>query len=233
MHSTDDLEDGYLGSGVRLTRSVKKYGKDQHVREIIEVLPTRQLASEREKELITEDLRADPLCLNCGAGGLGAVDRQATKEETRQKISGSLKKYYSSDVGRDVLKSRSSDHYVSGEKHGMYGRTHTDEVKTRIRINKVGKPMPPFTEEHRKHLSESATSARAKRRETQINNLQVLFPSWVENGVYTASGDLDTSRTLALTGIKVPRCVLAKFLEWLDETGISRRGGWPRKKAKE
>lgn len=92
MHSTDDLEDGYLGSGLRLKRSVKKYGRDQHVRKIIEVLPTRQAASEREKELITEDLRADPMCLNCGVGGLGAVDRPVTKEETRQKMSDSHKR---------------------------------------------------------------------------------------------------------------------------------------------
>jgi hypothetical protein len=27
MHSTSDLNDGYLGSGVRVTRSIKKHGK--------------------------------------------------------------------------------------------------------------------------------------------------------------------------------------------------------------
>lgn len=86
MHSTDDLNDTYLGSGLRLLRSVKKYGAAQHVREILEDLPTREAASNREKELITEDLRADPLCLNCGPGGLGAIDRPSTSEETRRKI---------------------------------------------------------------------------------------------------------------------------------------------------
>ena len=29
MHSTDNLEDGYLGSGKRLRHSVNKYGKDR------------------------------------------------------------------------------------------------------------------------------------------------------------------------------------------------------------
>jgi hypothetical protein len=91
MHSTDDLNDKYLGSGLRLQRSIKKYGADQHTREILEDLATREAASEREKELITEEMRADPECLNCGAGGLGAVDRPPTKEETRQKLSAASK----------------------------------------------------------------------------------------------------------------------------------------------
>jgi hypothetical protein len=87
MHSTDDLEDQYLGSGVRLTRSVKKHGRENHTREIVELCESREAASDREKEIITPELRADPQCLNCGAGGLGAVDRPATSEETRQKLS--------------------------------------------------------------------------------------------------------------------------------------------------
>jgi hypothetical protein len=87
MHSTDDLNDNYLGSGVRLKRSINKYGQDQHVRVILEDLPSRDAAAAREKELITPELRADRNCMNCGAGGLGAVDRPATSEETRRKMS--------------------------------------------------------------------------------------------------------------------------------------------------
>ncbi len=34
MHSTDDLNDGYMGSGIKITRSLKKYGKENHKFEI-------------------------------------------------------------------------------------------------------------------------------------------------------------------------------------------------------
>ncbi|MFA9263238.1 MAG: hypothetical protein ACEQSB_08035, partial [Undibacterium sp.] len=41
MHSTDNLEDGYLGSGKILGYSRKKHGDENHVREILEYLPSR------------------------------------------------------------------------------------------------------------------------------------------------------------------------------------------------
>ena len=80
MHSTDILQDGYLGSGVRLVRSVKKYGKENHMREILFECESRHAASDKETEVITDNVRADPLCMNCAPGGLGATDRSATKD---------------------------------------------------------------------------------------------------------------------------------------------------------
>jgi hypothetical protein len=100
MHSTDTLEDGYLGSGVRLVRSVKKHGVDQHARETLAVFATRLEASEHEKMLITEEVLQDPMSLNCGAGGLGATDRPATREETRNKTSQTLKRHWADMAAR-------------------------------------------------------------------------------------------------------------------------------------
>lgn len=38
MHSTDNLEDGYLGSGKILGYSLNKYGRENHIKEILEYL---------------------------------------------------------------------------------------------------------------------------------------------------------------------------------------------------
>lgn len=92
LHSTDNLDDGYVGSGQRLWHSIKKHGKENHIVEILEHLPTRIDASNREKDLIAKFWKVDPLCLNSGPGGLGATNRPATREETRAKMSESHRK---------------------------------------------------------------------------------------------------------------------------------------------
>jgi len=132
MHSTDDLDDGYLGSGVRLTRSVKKYGKDQHVRSILEVLPTRTAASEREKELITEELRKDPFCLNCGPGGLGALDRPSTKEETRQKLSEKGKAAWAEGRLTGMLGKKASKESIAKRVQKLTGQIRTEEQRVNL-----------------------------------------------------------------------------------------------------
>jgi hypothetical protein len=71
MHSTDDLDDGYFGSGKIITASIKKHGKDKHHKEILEHLPTRESLKLREKEIVNEELLGDKLCMNLKLGGIG------------------------------------------------------------------------------------------------------------------------------------------------------------------
>jgi len=69
MHSTYNLEDGYLGSGTRIGYSIKKYGKANHIKEILEFFPDRESLADRESFIINEDLLDDELCLNLRLGG--------------------------------------------------------------------------------------------------------------------------------------------------------------------
>jgi hypothetical protein len=71
MHSTDDLEDGYLGSGKYLWRSINKYGPDKFVIERLEFFDKREDMAEREKTLVNDNLLKDPLCMNLKLGGVG------------------------------------------------------------------------------------------------------------------------------------------------------------------
>lgn len=71
MHSTDDLEDGYIGSGTRLWHSIKKYGRENFKIEILEFCSDRESLKKREAELITEDVLAEPMCMNLKLGGEG------------------------------------------------------------------------------------------------------------------------------------------------------------------
>ena len=80
MHSTDDPNDGYLGSGKILGYSRKKHGDENHKKEILEYLPTREALKLREKEIVNEALLADPLNINLKYGGEGGFDHLNSPE---------------------------------------------------------------------------------------------------------------------------------------------------------
>lgn len=94
MHSTDNLADGYQGSGTHLSRSVKKHGKENHVCEVLEFLQDRESLARREDELITEELRKEPLCMNIARGGIGNFPGFVSSEESKEKNSIASKKMW-------------------------------------------------------------------------------------------------------------------------------------------
>lgn len=74
MHSTDNLEDGYMGGGKRIKNSVRKHGKDAHEKEILEFFENREDLVNREIQLVNEELLNDPMCMNIVTGGTGGWD---------------------------------------------------------------------------------------------------------------------------------------------------------------
>jgi len=71
MHSTDNLDDGYLGSGRRLRYSINKHGKNNHEREILEFVDSRGELIKREEEIVSLNEIAKDNCLNLKVGGTG------------------------------------------------------------------------------------------------------------------------------------------------------------------
>jgi hypothetical protein len=60
-----------MGSGLRLRRSIRKYGVDNHVKEILEFFDTREELAIREKEIVNFELIKEDMCMNLVAGGNG------------------------------------------------------------------------------------------------------------------------------------------------------------------
>ena len=69
IHSTDNLDDGYMGSGTRLKATYKKYGMENFEKEILKFFNTRKEASDYEAEMVTENLVKDVDCYNMKIGG--------------------------------------------------------------------------------------------------------------------------------------------------------------------
>jgi hypothetical protein len=87
MHSTDNINDGYMGSGRRLKRSLKKYGKENHIVEIIEFLPDRKSLFLREKEIVSLNEIAKKNCMNLKVGGDGGFSSEQHRIKFFEKAS--------------------------------------------------------------------------------------------------------------------------------------------------
>ena len=55
IHTTKNLDDGYMGSGLNLRRAIKKYGLDNFVKTILSFFDTMEEMVEEEKFLVNEE----------------------------------------------------------------------------------------------------------------------------------------------------------------------------------
>ena len=69
IHSTENLNDGYMGSGSALKRAFKKEGKNNFSKEIIKFFDNRQDLEEYEKKIVNENLIYSEKCYNIATGG--------------------------------------------------------------------------------------------------------------------------------------------------------------------
>ena len=69
IHSTDNLDDGYMGSGSRLNYAYKTYGIENFTKEILKFFGSRKECSDYEAKVVNEVLIEDPNCYNSILGG--------------------------------------------------------------------------------------------------------------------------------------------------------------------
>ena len=142
MHSTDNLDDGYVGSGKRLWYSLEKYGKENHVIKIIEFQSNRKSLKEREKELINENTIRDPMCMNIKIGGEGGLDGLSEKsiQNIRKGASNFMTKLWKDpdfiDKHVRVSSERMRKRHQNGEvRYDTFtGKRHSEESKKKQSI---------------------------------------------------------------------------------------------------
>lgn len=105
IHSTDDIDDGYLGSGVVLKKAIKKYGKDNFSHEIIECFDSREELSKAEYNYVDMKVVADKKSYNQVLGG----DSGSGYGFTRGMVTVKDKD------GNTCLMSKTDPRYISGE----------------------------------------------------------------------------------------------------------------------
>lgn len=146
-HCTEDENDDYLGSGKHLTSAIKKYGRENFVKDILFILDNKQDMFDRERELVNEEVVKNPLSYNLKIGGsggnpglVGAFKGRTHSTETKEKIRKSALEQVTTDQKRQKL--------------SQNNWSKKDPVGHKEHVTNINKNIPK-SESHREKLRES------------------------------------------------------------------------------
>lgn len=142
MHSTDDMDDEYLGSGTRITRSIRKHGADKHVREILFTLLDRSQLCEKEKDVIAS-FRGNPLCMNLNEGGDGGWD-YVNENGLKPKPGHPSWERIAEGVARGNRHPSRIQKNIERLGTGMLGKKHSVETKRKLADSQTGRKNSQF-----------------------------------------------------------------------------------------
>lgn len=152
QHITDDLDDGYLGSGLVIKNAVKKYGPDSFTKEWLEFAENAEDLNYLERIYVDEEWLARPDTYNLilgGTGGWGYVNAHelGKTEEVRRKKSESMKgKTHSHETKMKISKAR------KGQKSPMKGKHHSEQAR---RLMSLARKRRKTTDETKERLSKA------------------------------------------------------------------------------
>jgi len=171
MHSTTNLEDGYLGSGKRLRYSIRKYGKENHTKEILEFLPTREDLVIRESEIVDNILLEDVLCMNLRLGGQGGFISE--EQQKHRSICGNKKlneKLKNDENFKNNFKKSVSEGLRKAYEKG-------------VRLKKINENYSWVGKKHKPQTIEKFKQIRADLKSQSGNKNSQFGTCWITNGL--------------------------------------------------
>ena len=149
-HQTNNLDDGYLGSGKYLKRAIKKYGSKNFKFEILHSVSSKEEMFVLERSIVNESLINDPLSYNLKIGGsggnpgiIGAFKGKTHSEETKEKQrQASLKQIVSDETRKKLSMNNAMKNNPEIRKKvskSLTGRTQSDEHRKRVADANLGK----------------------------------------------------------------------------------------------
>lgn len=157
MHKTNNLDDGYMGSGKRIRYAINKYGIENFTKDILHIFDNEEDMRNKEKELVVLNEMSYNLCEG-GHGGWGYINRNGINNNKNQCGLGGQK---------------AAEKYPNGT---FGGKKHTEQVRQKIAASKKGNTY--FL--GKKHTED--TKRKMKKPKNQgINNSQ-FNTCWITNG---------------------------------------------------
>lgn len=147
IHSTDKLDDGYLGSGVAFKHALEKYGKESFKKEILHMCSSRDEASTIEASLVTESFcrRDDTYNMRTGGDECYAHHPETRRKMSEAKIGCKLPEYRVEQI-RQYMKDNNpmkKQELRDKVRDAKLGIARTDELKKKVSDTLTGK-YPAF-----------------------------------------------------------------------------------------
>lgn len=130
-HSTNDINDRYLGSGVIIKQKIKEYGRNYFKKNILFVYDNEDEMFDMEKQLITDQVLSDPMSYNISYGGVGGKKHT---DETRERISLNNSRYWKYN--------KRSKEQIEKHRQAVIGRKRADYEKENISKTMIGVAKP-------------------------------------------------------------------------------------------
>lgn len=136
-HQTENLDDGYMGSGIALKQAYSKYGKENFIKEILCTFDNEHDMILEEKRLVTPNFIKSKNTYNLAVGGIGGFVFKGLPDEAKKKhIIGEKCRMAHKGVPKSEEHKKKislNHHNVSGESNPMYGKSHTVNTKQKQR----------------------------------------------------------------------------------------------------
>lgn len=237
QHKTNNLNDGYTGSGIKITNYFKHYSKvdgETYIKEIIGFYNSDDELNNAEYQFIGDKYFTDPLCLNLCAGGNVCTPSLETRQKISKKIKGLKRSEEQIEKIKKAAKKRFLDYpylYDIVKENGikninkLVSYTKTEENKNRV----IKMNYKRFESEiEREKVRESnrrrtiSEESKEKNRQSQLKRYETYIPSTETRKKYS---DACKNKFWIHLDNKTKRISEEYLNYWLDDGWFFGRGG--------
>jgi hypothetical protein len=145
VHKTNNIDDGYFGSGLNINRAIKKHGKKNFKKEILKFFDNETDMFLAEAEIVTEDFLKQPNVYNVQIGGHGGFTKSMSIKGAKATVERKL-----------------GVHGQTKEQLSNAGKKGTSSQK----LNKIGVYNPANKEKLQSYLAKACQAAKKTNKES-------------------------------------------------------------------
>lgn len=179
IHSTENIDDGYMGSGKRIKTAIQKYGVDNFIKEILSYYCSLEEALKAEKEIVTEDFckRSDTYNIAVGGHCGGSLVIGKTEKERNEWIEhiseGCKRSFQNEERLKNYIMLRNSDEFNKKfrKTRAITEQNMTEEQKQqRSEFFKKVHNSPDAKKHHKEATKKQWANLSDKEKQKRINN---------------------------------------------------------------